>query len=289
MRISEVCSTPIVPVAIDDDMLPQCNDSSDDDDDCREMSPLLTQPPPSTEDDDSTQPPPSTQDCEPSQPPPSTRDCEGTQPPPSTQNDDAVPKPRPSTVEVGVYEMPEHLRDKDSEWTANEMRQHHKGESIAIINRLRNKPVSKSRLHIPICRLFPYEKVRPIDDHEVEKMMNEFTMGYREGDRVLYVSVYSSKGKQKPVTPDDAFLYNSHWKAVNDAFEKTLVADPDLHQFSDRHFYVYDGNHRATAWRRAIEQLHPDDPAWYISVDCIILDVREQKHVVVNAMHDINW
>lgn len=81
--------------------------------------------------------------------------------------------------------MPAHLEDKDSGWGATVMRDLSKGDSIAIINRLRAKPVRKSCMHIPLCRLQPDPKVRPINEHDVKTLMNEFNHGYREGDRVM--------------------------------------------------------------------------------------------------------
>lgn len=218
-----------------------------------------------------------------------------TQPSKSTQNaddnddDNGEEQPPTGPVQVEDLPMPDHFQGKDAERSAYEMRQMHKGEHIHVINRLRNKPVNKSRLNIPLCRLKPHPKVRPIIEHDVEKLMHEFNMGYREGDRVLYVSLFSSKDNVLKVKPTDDFLENPHWKAVNDEFEKLLMADPDLHQFSDMYFYVYEGNHRLTAWTRHIEKHHPNDPSWYFSVDCIILDARKQIPLLLEAMTDINW
>lgn len=91
------------------------------------------------------------------------------------------------------------------------------------------------------------------------------------------------------VLEEDKVWLNPLWKAANDQFEATLLADPDLRQFSKKYFHVYEGNHRVVAWKRHIETFHVDDPDWYISPDCIVLDGRQQSGLLLNAMNDINW
>lgn len=129
--------------------------------------------------------------------------------------------------QVGVVHMPLHLEDKDS---ANEMRLLHKNDCIAVINRLRNVPVAKSRLNIPLCRLICCPLVRPIIEQDVRKLENEFVKGYRVGDRVMYVSLYDAKDKLSMVSDEDKFWSNLLWKAANKQFEESLLADPDLRQ-----------------------------------------------------------
>jgi hypothetical protein len=59
---------------------------------------------------------------------------------------------------------------------------------ISLIGDLRTKPYSKSRISIPLCHLFLLPLVRLILEVVVQLLENEFVNGYREGDRVLYVS-----------------------------------------------------------------------------------------------------
>lgn len=195
----------------------------------------------------------------------------------------------PDIVEVAPVVMPTHLAEMDPMWSADELRAQHKGNSINTISRLRIKPIEKSRLRIPLCRLSCYPKVRPIIETDVCKLANEFVKGYREGDRVLYVSPYGKNGKQRLVNDDDAVWNNPHWKSANERFEESLVADPDLCQFSGKYFYVYEGNHRVTAWMRYIEEMRREDPDWYFFVDCIVLDGRADYKLLIDAMNDINW
>jgi hypothetical protein len=81
----------------------------------------------------------------------------------------------------------------------------------SVINGLRIRPLSKSRLSIPICRLEPLPLVRPILEFDVQLLENEFLNGYREGDRVLYVSIVNDRGKNLCVTKDKMRSWDPIW------------------------------------------------------------------------------
>lgn len=202
---------------------------------------------------------------------------------------EVVDATQPSEADVGVLHMPPHLADQDPIFSAHEMRLLHKNDCVGIINRLRNAPQAKSRLRIPLCRLITCPLVRPIIEQDVRKLENDFARGYREGDRVIYVSLYDKAQKTTPVTGSEEVWQNPLWLFENERFEAQLQSDPDLLQFSMKFFHVYEGNHRVTAWTRHIKNLHADDPDWYISPDCIVLDGRSQHGLLLNAMNDINW
>ncbi|KAG0571650.1 hypothetical protein KC19_VG030900, partial [Ceratodon purpureus] len=185
--------------------------------------------------------------------------------------------------------MPAHLQDQVPVFSANEMRLLHKKDAIGIINRLRNAPQDKSILCIPLCRLITCPLVRPIIEQDVRKLENDFVRGYRVGERVIYVSLYDAHDRETRVTGSEEVWLNPIWRRQNKRFEARLQADPDLLQFSQKFFHVYEGNHMVTAWTRHIQILHVDDPNWYFSPDCIILDGRQQHGLLLNAMNDINW
>jgi hypothetical protein len=195
----------------------------------------------------------------------------------------------PGGVELGIVHMPPHHQDKDPMWSANEMRLLQKSDYNTVISSLRTKPIKKFQFLIPLCRLKTYPKVRPIVDSDVEMLANEFVKGYREGDRVLYVSPFDITDKDLAVREDDAIWSNPLWKSANNEFEKYLSSDPDFYQFRNKYFYVYEGNHRVTAWMGYIHKYHSNNPDRYISVDCIVLDARGQCSMLLNAMNDINW
>ena len=188
---------------------------------------------------------------------------------------------------IHIPECPDTEEDPDVSEIA--LRNLQKVDSINVINQLRIKPSSKSRFAIPLCRLQYLLLVRPISEVNVQRLENDFVMGYRDGDRVLYVSAYNGEDVVLTVTEDICDSWSSHWRAANDSFEKYLAADSDLKVFSNKMFFVYEGNHRLSAWWRHINKHHGSDPTWHISVDCIVLDARKQNNNLLNAMNNINW
>ena len=72
----------------------------------------------------------------------------------------------------------------------------------SVINGLRIRRLSKFCLFVPICRLESLPLVRPILEFDVQLLENEFLNVYREGDRVLYVSIVNDRGESLCVTED---------------------------------------------------------------------------------------
>jgi hypothetical protein len=82
----------------------------------------------------------------------------------------------------------------------------------SVINGLRIRPLSKSCLSISLCRLEPLPLVRPILEFDVQLLENEFLNGYREGDRVLYVSIFNDRGDNLCVTEDKVNSWDPIWQ-----------------------------------------------------------------------------
>ena len=182
--------------------------------------------------------------------------------------------------------MPEGLTTDQSEIM---LRKREKRDSNSVINRLRIEPEAKSRFSIPLCRLRTLPLVRPINEVDVQRLENEFVMGYCDGDRVLYVSIYNDRAETLDVTSDMYDSWSGLWQSADDRFVAELNADPDLARFSSKMFYMWEGNHRVTAWWRHVNNFHCNDKAWHISVHCIVLDPRNETGVLLDAMNDINW
>ena len=68
-----------------------------------------------------------------------------------------------------------------------------------------------------------------------------------------------------------------------------LRNDSNLAYLAGKMFYVWEGNHRMTAWWRHINKHHSLDKDWHISADCILVEPRHCTAVFLNAMNDINW
>jgi hypothetical protein len=157
-----------------------------------------------------------------------------------------------------------------------------------VIHRVRIKPLAKSRFSIPLCRLQCLPLVRPISEVDVARLQNEFVMGYRDGDRAMYVSPYNNLDEVLHVSDDIRASWSSLWQEASDEFDSMLEKDSDLSNFVGKMFFVREGNHRLTAWFRHINKHHSMDKDWHISVDCIVVDPRNCAAVFLNAMNDIN-
>ena len=78
------------------------------------------------------------------------------------------------------------------------------------------------------------------------------------------------------------------WKKVNKEFESVLNSSPYLKKFSNRMFYVWDGNHRLLAWYPFIASNQRNNPAFHVPVKAIVLKVEESnRKELLHAM--IEW
>ncbi len=158
-----------------------------------------------------------------------------------------------------------------------------------VINDMRILPIKKSRLQVPLCRMIVMDEVRAVGEVDVQRLESEFVNGYRDGDRVLYLSVYNNLEVSRDVTDQITSQWSPLWQKVNLEFERKLEADDDLASLRGKMFYVWDGNHRVTAWTRHIKNFHADEEKWHYRVHCIMLDPRGQVALLLNAMSDVNW
>ena len=181
------------------------------------------------------------------------------------------------------------LEESNPDDTELEIRKTQKVDSNSVIHRIRINPLNKSRFSIPLCRLRSLPLVRPINDVDVSRLENEFVMGYRDGDRALYVSPYNNLDEVLLVSDNIMASWSSLWKEANEEFDAMLRNDSDLAHLAGKMFFVWEGNHRVTAWWRHVNKHHSLDKDWHISVDCIVVDARNSTAVFLNAMNDINW
>ena len=79
-----------------------------------------------------------------------------------------------------------------------------------------------------------------------------------------------------------------HWQRRDDEFESFLSLHSELHELSNKFFFIWDGNHRHQAWTEFIAQSHLTDYNWHYRVRTIVLKTREDVASILTAMHDIN-
>jgi hypothetical protein len=135
-------------------------------------------------------------------------------------------------------------------------------------------------------RCLPF--VRPINEVDVSRLGNEFVMGYRDGDRALYVSPYNNLDEVLYVSNDIMASWSSLWVEANEEFDVILRVDSVLAHIACKMLFVWEGNHRLSAWWRHVINHHSLDNHWHILVDCIVVDPRNATTVFLNAINDIN-
>jgi hypothetical protein len=113
-------------------------------------------------------------------------------------------------------------------------------------------------------------------------------MGYREGDKVFYVSTTNNKGVEKLVIPELFDSWDIQWQAKNAKFEEYLKADLDLQKLFNMMFFVWDGNHRLQALLPYIDRMYKTKENWHVSVDSIILDKKRGVVKLLVAMTNFN-
>ena len=77
------------------------------------------------------------------------------------------------------------------------------------------------------------------------------------------------------------------WNLVNDQFNDQLRSNDCLRYLVDAKFFICDGNLRRIAWMNHITRLHSIELSWHISVDSIILDMKNRVALAMQVMHDV--
>ena len=159
-----------------------------------------------------------------------------------------------------------------------------------ILDNLRFKPVQKSKLYIPLCRMKPLEAVRPRLKQDVLALSAHFlSVGYMDGHRVFYVTLQDHLGKTSDVIQANRDSWSPLWKEVDQKFEQMLCRDETWKQFLNKMFHVWDDNHCLGAWLPIINQDHAKDPTWHYSVEATIVVVGDQVAALTSALHQVNW
>ena len=143
-------------------------------------------------------------------------------------------------------------------------------------------------LDIPLCQMVPMTAVRSSLRSDVEKLKAEFVTGYRPGSACFYVSLKSLSLAEKHVQPTDRQSWSEQWQVEDRKFEALLSTRPEFAAFSNKFFFVWDGNHRHTAWCKVISKLHPNEASFHVPVRGVVIEPSlENRYILLNAMS--NW
>jgi hypothetical protein len=124
---------------------------------------------------------------------------------------------------------------------------------------------------------------------DITKLGADFFNGYRDVDRVFYLSATDSKETFQFVEGKVHASRSPNWARANAVFESQLDSDPSFTSYKNKLFLIWDGNHKFFAWKSYIDRVYTEDYERHVFVDSIIL-VSESDVIpnLLNVMHDIN-
>lgn len=140
---------------------------------------------------------------------------------------------------------------------------------------------------IPLCQMIPMLVVKHALNIDILKMKHAFHSGYKEGDKVFYVSPTNQQGGLESIVGFE-IKWNNQWKSKNDRFKEILHSNPNLKNFPIKYFFVWDGNHSLWAWLPYIDWVDLDDSTWHITVDAIVLDIVDRLVELLTTMINLN-
>ena len=146
-----------------------------------------------------------------------------------------------------------------------------------------------SEIDIPLCRMVVMTDVWQPLEIDIQKLRSEFTMGYKRGGPVFYVALRNFSMEEGIVTDEMRKGWSKLWQKADREFEGILNTSPYLKKFSNRMFYVSDGNHRLLAWYPFIMSNQRNNPAFHVPGKAIVLRVEENnRKELPHAMTDWN-
>ena len=148
---------------------------------------------------------------------------------------------------------------------------------------------SKFHLRVPLCWMVHMLIVRFGLKGDITKLEVDFPNGYRNGDRVFYISATDSKGNFQFVDDEVRAYWSPNWAQANGVFESQLDTDPSFTLYKNKMFFIWDGNHIFFAWKNCIDRVHTEDYEHHVFVNCIILEPQlDDIPSLLIVMHDIN-
>lgn len=190
--------------------------------------------------------------------------------------------PRPSVVRDDIQD-----EESSMELMEQKLRKNVRGNSHAALQLAVDIPGLE--LDVPLCRMLPMLEVRKPLKTDINKLMSEFTSGYRRASACFYLSLKNFAMEEATVTDGHRATWSPLWRKEDEEFEARLRSDPRLEKYSDKFLYIWDGNHRHLAWMEAISTLHPNDPSFHLPVRSVMINATPQNcHSLLHAMTEWN-
>jgi hypothetical protein len=146
------------------------------------------------------------------------------------------------------------LRDSKEEEQA--IRLHQKFDFVKVLDSMR---ISLGWFYVPLCRMIPLQKVRPIQEVGVATLEKRFERNYIDGYGVMYISIFYDHLLSMNVTEERIASWAFIGLMSMNALKINFRSNPDYVVFREKLFFVWDENYRFTAWWRHINAQHVDD------------------------------
>lgn len=162
-----------------------------------------------------------------------------------------------------------------------------KGAWESIVSKYETK-FEKDPPRIPLCRLMPMEAVRNLQEESVMKLKK----GFRESGYVVklsefHITEFNETGETRTVA-DFKPEWDPLWTQINEQFEQECDSAEEFKTLKDKMFWVFDGNHRYTAWS-AVASENPDQLQYHPCVRFSLLNAgKDGFKKVEQAMHALN-
>lgn len=141
---------------------------------------------------------------------------------------------------------------------------------------------------IPLCRLLGMEAVRNLQEDSVERLKKGFKdSGYVAKLSEFHITGVNEAGETLTVA-DVKDNWDPIWTRLNQEFELECDAVEEFKILKDKMFWVFDGNHRFTAWS-SIAAENPDKLQYHPCVRFSLLDAGTDGFKrIEQAMHALN-
>ncbi len=157
---------------------------------------------------------------------------------------------------------------------------------IAFGKDAEGKPRNPPR--IPLCRLMTMEAVRNLQVDSVEKLKVGFEgSGYVPKLSEFHITEFNEQGRSHTIDEFKAD-WDPIWTQLNEDFERECEAVEEFRVLKNKMFWIFDGNHRYTAWSRVAKE-HPESHMYHPCVRFSLLDAQKTGFKrIEQAMHALN-
>ena len=132
------------------------------------------------------------------------------------------------------------------------------------------------------------EAVRSLQEDDVNMLKERFyETGYVTTMPEFFLVCKNLAGESQTVA-DFVDKWDQAWKDINNEFEKECEAVEEFRILKDQMFWVFDGNHRFTAWSQVANE-NPNAKEYHPSVRFTLLQPPQDCYKKVEqCMHELN-